>query len=791
MSCAGGNFDLIVDNSATTAAPGVRTARPPRIMAETTERLHHSPHFISHRQLTMPVPRWYARLLLSGVSLACALPVRGEYVYRTLTGGARSPGRDMTVRTWVGRFCVAGGRVEEEGPWLGSLIRQRPDDDADELYVLIEPASPASEDFTSQLVDVVSQLYHKDPLSLTGALVRSLRAAHEHLREWNRNSLKEHQVGAGASCLALRGSDAYLAQAGPSIAYVRTAQGELRRLQALQPDFEHALGVAEEFEPQLTRIQLNPGDLVLVASSAIDSIVPERQIERILARGSDDALPELYLLCRDQPSFSLVLLACFEAEPESPPGFLTHDGDAAATEFLPRDDAAAAAHGVLVGAGTPADPDSAEASLALGADGLILPPRPIQDQVREIHESTAPPPSTGVRLRGDGAKPHYRRTTGMASLPQLQIPRLAVAAVIALAVVGVLAYLYIPGSVKESREGKFTTLVAGARQANARAQSTGDAGAKRDLLADARAKLTDAAKIHKDDPDVASLQADVASAMAVLDAVFEIKQFTPITDLQQLVTGSLSVSRTVIGGGNAYVLDAKGKRVLRVSLDGASAPETVLQDGEPAGFIVASKPVQIAWSEQTQSLTIFDDKRQAFGYFADRGTLPLTVRGADGIGTVDAITGSGGNLYVLDVKQNQVWRYLPGQGGFDSERTALLDGAILQNATELAVGQDVYVLDARQGVRRFVGKAEAPFGLAGIDVPMLSPASISVLPGSNRIVVADRGNKRVIVASADGVFLRQIVSPAFTDLRAVAVDEGKGIIYVLNGGALLKAPFPP
>ena len=66
-----------------------------------------------------------------------------------------------------------------------------------------------------------------------------------------------------------------------------------------------------------------------------------------------------------------------------------------------------------------------------------------------------------------------------------------------------------------------------------------------------------------------------------------------------------------------------------------------------------------------------------------------------------------------------------------------------------------------------------------------------MLPGSNRIVVADRGNKRIIVASADGTFLRQIVSPAFTDLRAVAVDEGNGQLYVLNGDTLLKAPFPP
>ena len=169
----------------------------------------------------------------------------------------------------------------------------------------------------------------------------------------------------------------------------------------------------------------------------------------------------------------------------------------------------------------------------------------------------------------------------------------------------------------------------------------------------------------------------------------------------------------------------------------------------------------------------------------------MLFRSADSIGSFDAVAAGAGNLYVLDLKENQVWRYLPGQGGFDSERTALLDQADLRNATELAVGEDVYVLDTKQGVRRFRGKAEAAFQIAGIDTPLVSPASISVLPGSNRIVIADRGNKRIIVLSQDGAFLRQIVSPAFTDLRAVSVDEGKGLLYVLNGDTLLKAAFPP
>ena len=702
----------------------------------------------------------------------------------------------MTVRTWVGRFCVADGRVEEEGPWLRSLIRQRPDDEADELYVLVEPLGAQSESYTSQLVDVIAQLYHHDALSLTGALTRSLRAAHEHLRDWNRKSLPEHRVGAGSSCLALRGSEAYVAQVGPSIAYVRSASGEMRRLQAHDPDAQHALGMADEIDLRLTRLALAPGDLVLIASSQLEDVAPPDQIERILSRPADDVLPEFYLLCRDRPNFALVLLSCFEEETESPPDFMTKSSDEAASGpgAILLDDTSDREVGDAVSVATierPLAQSGAEASLGAADANWGLPRRPIQDQVREITASTAPSGATGIRLRGESAKPSYKRATGIVPIPQMRVPKLAVFAVIALAIVGVLAYMYIPGSLKENRENTFATLVADARTANARAQATADAGLKRQLLGDARTNLTSAAKIHKDSTEVAALQTDVTAALNVLDAVYEIKDVTTIADLAQVVTGSLSATRAVIGADHAYVLDAKGKRVLRVALDGRAAPETIMSEGALAGFVNAGRPVQVAWSEQTQSLVVVDDKRQAFAYFPDRGTLPLTVRGADGIGSFDAITTSGGNLYVLDLKQNQVWRYLPGQGGFDSERTALLDQADLKDATELAVGQDIFVLDAKKGIRRFVGKTEDAFPIAGIDTPLVSPASISVLPGSNRIVVADRVNKRIIVASPSGAFLRQLVSPAFTDLRSVSVDEGKGVLYVLNGDTLLRAAFPP
>jgi hypothetical protein len=541
--------------------------------------------------------------------------------------------------------------------------------------------------------------------------------------------------------------------------------------------------MADEFAPRLTRIELNPGDLVLLASTNVDAVAPRDHMERVLALDADDALKELYLLCRDVPQTSIVLLSCFEEEVELPE-YLTIAGDRP-VDAPPPDATAAAAAPVLAGAGGP--PHEANASMEFYVP-LPTPRQPaIHEKLGDLAQSAAPAPRANVRI---GSSTPRRKSASGGVLPPVKVPRLAIFAAVAVALVALLIWWQLPGSVQESREDKFVALMAEARESNARAQSTNDAGIKRQLLTDAKAKLADAEKIHDDNGELLALQSDVTAAIGVLDAVYEVRDFTPISDLAQQVTGSLSITQTVIGGGNAYLLDADDHRVLRVALDGSAAPETVLQEGD-AGFVTPARPTSIAWAEQTGTLVIVDANRQAFAYTPGGGAVPIPVRAAGDLGSLDAIATSGENLYALDVAGNQVWRYLPGQNGFDSERTGLLGTATIADATELAVSQDVYVLDRKAGIRRFSGRDEIPFPLAGIDRPLMEPAALTVLAGSNRLVVADRGNKRIVVASAEGAFLRQIVSPAFTDLRAAAVDEGTGTLYVLNGDTLMRAAFPP
>src|SRR4030042_1146207 len=156
----------------------------------------------------------------------------------------------MPAEIWVGQFSIVAGETREEGP--GTALLPPRTGLGVHLYVLVEPTSASGGEVCQPLAAALGRLFQQQPLSLPGGRLAALRGAHQQLRDWNQKSLREHWVGAGATCLALRGSEAYLAQGGPSLAYCR--QGE--RLVAVAPPGPPAsepIGTAEAVYPPLRR----------------------------------------------------------------------------------------------------------------------------------------------------------------------------------------------------------------------------------------------------------------------------------------------------------------------------------------------------------------------------------------------------------------------------------------------------------------------------------------------------------------------------------------------------------
>ena len=670
----------------------------------------------------------------------------------------------MALQTWVARFVVDQGRVTEEGGLLRTFQRRRLDEPDVDLHILAEPEGAKGDELGAQALDAIGRLFLQDRLSLSGGLLRALGSTNQTLLDWNRRSLPREQVSAGITAAVVSGPVVYLAQAGPSLAFLRrggpsalrpgsgqagSGRSALRRLvpedAALTP-----LG-GGDLAPVLRRIDLAAGDIVLAASPALESVLDAGTLEALLSRGSDEALPELYLMTRDLPRFALFLVTATEqAEAEPAPE-------------------AAPAPPEPAGAATEA-PEPATA-------GPAMPP-PV-DISRPV-----------VRLRSEQAigRAEYPRTTGLArpfhvNLTDWRLLRYALAVAVALLVIA-----FVPDLVRQGRSEKLENLVQGAQTSLTAALATNDPARRRELLEDTRRFANEALRIDPEAITAEQLLQEASANLSTMDAIFDLGPMTTVTTLGRQITGEVSVEAVVVAGGSAYLLDVKGGRIISVPLAAAGPPAVVYQEGVAYGGMPAKEPLYVAWDATGAGrLLVLDAERKLFALRPASLPEPLALRRTNTWASIGGIAAYDGNLYVLDPKGNQVHRYLPAASGFDSEPSAVLSAGELGSAQGLAVDGDIYVYFKDGSVRRFRGGEDVGFGLGGIDRLPERAVDLALLSAADEVYIADSGNKRVVVAGTDGTFRRQLVSNAFTDLRAIAVDAAGGQLYVVVGDALLTA----
>ncbi len=675
----------------------------------------------------------------------------------------------MTAQTWVARFVVDHGQVTEEGKILRTFHRRHVDEPDADLHLLAEPHGHNALDLASQALEAIGRAFARENLTLSGGLRRALAATNETLVDWNRRSLATQQASVGIAAVALRESVAYLVQAGPAVVLFHR-EGATRKLSE-DEGVGGPLGEGE-LAVDVRRVDLRPGDILVAASPALTSVLDESTLAALLERGSDQALPELYLLTRDLPSFALFAVTCFETADEEPRA--AHSLDETA-----EDPPAGRPEPTLTfETPAPAAPDPAP---------VLVSPPPL-DISRPI-----------VRLRSDqlSSRGDYARTTGPAGLRlNLPITRLLGLSLAVLFMVFVAAFA-VPDLVKEGKQEKASTLLARAAEAIGQAEVDVDPSRKRKLLEEARRLTSEALRVEPGNVEASELRGRAVASLSAMDSILDLGPMTTVTTLGRQITGEVSVESLVVAGGTAYMLDAKGKRVIAIGVQGGGQPVAVYEEGEAYGDAVAKKPRAMAWdgSDTGGRLLVLDEERKLFEVRPGDAPRPLPLRRTNTWSSVQAIAAYDGNLYILDPEGNQIQRYLPSANGFDSEPgPALGSQSTVKGGIGIAVSGDIYVLREEDrgrkfSVHKFRAGVELDFPLAGIDRPLVSPTSLSLLANAGEILVADAGNKRIVVLSKDGAFLRQFVSNAFTDLRSMAVDASGAQVYVVVGDALLTAPL--
>jgi hypothetical protein len=460
----------------------------------------------------------------------------------------------------------------------------------------------------------------------------------------------------------------------------------------------------------------------------------------------------------------------------------------------------------------------------------VEPPKPAQTQTRAPAAQPSPPlapkvgewagavgrgVSRGASSFGAAARALFQRTlpdrpvaaTGQArrrsarGAPSLERHTLLMA-VVAVVIPIVVAIVVTAVYVERSTAAQIDALLTSAQQMLADADAAPTIDAKRERWLAALAQANAALALAPDSQPAIEIR---VRAQAQLDRLDGTQRVTPVLlyDFKKIGRHRLATQ-----GVSLFVLDQAEGRIDRLTLNGrgdgieGGEPALAVAKGVTVGDRVVGDVIDLIWAEaggerQKSALLALErgglvEYDLAFGPTALRFAESAVRVGARRIDTFD------GNLYVLDVVERQVWKYLPSADGYTTLPEAYFETPPpgIENAIDLAIDGNVYILEADGAIFKYRGGSQEAFNVSGLPAPISQPIAAAVDPNTptdSGFYVADLDGARIIHFAPDGRFVRQIrsVGGEFDAIEDLLVDERLGRLYVISGGRLYSAALPP
>jgi len=294
-------------------------------------------------------------------------------------------------------------------------------------------------------------------------------------------------------------------------------------------------------------------------------------------------------------------------------------------------------------------------------------------------------------------------------------------------------------------------------------------------ISSAKDNLDKALKIKPKDPSALELKNQIDSQGQAVAQKFD-SQLSLFLDLN-LVKEGFKTSQLSLSDGKLLVLDSSSTTLASIDL--------------------SKKSQQILASKETlgNALLASINGSSAFVYSKDKGLLKLDLGNKKAVivaktdeewGRIVDICGFGSNVYALDSAGNQIWKYLPTEGGFSDKRAYLTaeTKADFGAAFRIQIESSVYVLGQGGLVQRFTKGEQDNFSYGGLDKGVKDPKSFFVSSETDNLYLLDSGNSRLLVLSKTGEYKAQYSSDQFASGSDLVVDEVGKKVYLLDNSKI-------
>jgi len=691
-----------------------------------------------------------------------------------------------SLRTTVSQFSSSGGqsRARANNARAVEPAADLPGAERGNLYMLLEVTGTGGGHTAlyRQMLNAAQTAFYEARGTLAAALIRAVRSAHFVLVRAN-DALPEANWRAGISLAALRGRELTVAQAGPALAVVSHSK-TVDLFPAEVGLFGTPLGGPDRPGVELFQTTVEPGSILMLAQSNwVDHVAPETLA--VVAASEDTALASDYL------------------------GQLAGDAELSA---------------LLVGFAGSAIPEVIDESAAapeVQAPEARTPPEPSPTrEVSPVASSPArsPVPSSGVESDAGGRKRSLfgRRKPTTAEVSAEETPQPAEATepskrspwplLLAVIVIPLLIAAVVLGMLwlrTRTTETKLRETLNGAATAITEAQGLPDEGAARLRLNSARDFLDNARAIRPDDAELAKLQTQYDEVMDRINHVTPLYGIVPLWNFKE---SGRHPARVLAGGDSLFVLDSGRQQIDRFILSQLGDSVTpadepvVIHRAQQIDDLVVSDLVDMTWVEaagdQRSRLLALDASGGLASYDVTWGVSKLSIVGREKWGLPQLIMGYSGNLYVVDTKANQIWRYRPSGNGYENPPEPYFASGTqvdLAGVQSIAIDGNIWLLFADGRLLKFfVGKQQA-FELKGLPGGLSAPTAVVVSSEGDQIYIADAGNGRIVEFSKSGEFQRQFrpsEGDILGDMRSLYLDEAGSRFYILTADGLYKADLP-
>lgn len=135
-------------------------------------------------------------------------------------------------------------------------------------------------------------------------------------------------------------------------------------------------------------------------------------------------------------------------------------------------------------------------------------------------------------------------------------------------------------------------------------------------------------------------------------------------------------------------------------------------------------------------------------------------------------------IYLVDAKNNQIYRYPRAEGGFGASSNWLKDSVNLSDAASMAISDNIFI-SAKNGISKlFRGKTQE-FSPEKTATP-IAIASLAISEEGGDLFILDKQNSRVVRLGSDNAIIAQYHTPEMGSADSIAVDSQSKKIYLSN-----------